>query len=52
MYKIAFDPSFQDIINKLKKREPQSYNNVISKIKQIAIILETNTNHCKNLRAP
>jgi len=52
MYKIAFDPSFQAIIDKLKVKDPKGYNNVISKIKQVAINLEYNPNHCKNLKAP
>ncbi len=52
MYKIAFDPSFQSIMDKLKVKDPKGYNNVISKIKQVAITLEYNPNHCKNLKAP
>lgn len=36
MYKIAFDPSFLAIIDKLKEKDPNSYNNVIKKIRQVA----------------
>jgi mRNA-degrading endonuclease RelE of RelBE toxin-antitoxin system len=52
MYKIAFDPSFQAIMDKLKVKDPKGYNNVISKIRQVAINLELNPDHCKNLRRP
>ncbi len=52
MYKIEFHPNFQPILDKLKVKDPKSYNNVIAKIKQVAITLELNPNHCKNLRAP
>ena len=52
MYKIAFDPYFQAIMDKLKVKDPKGYNNVISKIKQVAITLEYNPNHYKNLKAP
>jgi len=52
MYKIAFDPSFLAIIDKLKEKDPNSYNNVIKKIKQVANNLELNPYHYKNLKAP
>ncbi|NYB26618.1 MAG: type II toxin-antitoxin system RelE/ParE family toxin [Methanobacteriaceae archaeon] len=52
MYNIAFHPAFQSILNKLKVKDPKSYNNVIAKIKQVAITLELNPDYCKNLRAP
>ncbi|EKQ54497.1 MAG: cytotoxic translational repressor of toxin-antitoxin stability system [Methanobacterium sp. Maddingley MBC34] len=52
MYKIAFDPSFQAILNRLKERDPKAYNNVIKKIRQVAINLEMNPSCCKNLKAP
>lgn len=52
MYNIAFHPAFQSILDKLKVKDPKSYNNVITKIKQVVITLELNLNHFKNLRAP
>lgn len=52
MYHIAFMPSFQATLDKLKIKNPKSYNNVISKIKETAITLEVAPNHFKNLRKP
>lgn len=52
MYNIAFHPNFQSILDKLKAKDPKSYNNVLTKIKQIATTLEFKPKHYKNLKSP
>ena len=52
MYTIEITPEVASKLKKLKKRDLKSFQNVISKIKQIAIIVETNPDHCKNLKKP
>ncbi|EKQ50774.1 MAG: addiction module toxin, RelE/StbE family [Methanobacterium sp. Maddingley MBC34] len=52
MYNIEITPEVASKLKKLKKRDMKSFHNVISKIKQIAIVVETNPDHCKNLKKP
>lgn len=52
MYNIEITPELASKLKKLKKRDIKSFQNVISKIKQLANIVETNPDHCKNLKKP
>lgn len=52
MYKIRFDPEFTKTLDKVKKKSPKEHNNILKKIKKIKQNIETNPDHCKNLRKP
>lgn len=52
MYKTYFDPEFFDELESLKEDEPQKYNVVITKCKEIANSLEWSSDHYKNLEYP
>lgn len=52
MYQIYFDPELQDILDHIKESQPDKYNAIITKIKQVAENLEWSSGHYKNLKYP
>jgi YafQ family addiction module toxin component len=52
MYDLEIKPTAVYKLKKLKKKDQKSFQNVISKLKEASILLETNPDHYKNLRKP
>lgn len=52
MFDVVINPELTPIFDKLKLKDPAAYKNLKRKINQIALILESNPNHYKNLKKP